>query len=227
MNPKDDGREEMKRRAAESAVALVKDSDTVGLGTGSTAAYAIRTLGERVDAGLEVRGVPTSYDSRALAVEEGVPLTSLDVATPDIAIDGADAFDDALNLIKGGGAAHAREKVVASAADRVVIVADETKERGELDAPVPVEVLDFAVAGVRDRVEALGGEFWLRESSGKDGPVVSDNGNVVADVAFDGYDAAELADELDGTAGVVEHGLFVNVADEVHVGREDVVEVRR
>jgi ribose 5-phosphate isomerase A len=227
VNPKDDGREEMKRRAAESAVALVKDSDTVGLGTGSTAAYAIRTLGERVDAGLEVRGVPTSYDSRALAVEEGVPLTSLDVATPDIVIDGADAFDASLNLIKGGGAAHAREKVVASAADRVVIVADETKERGELDAPVPVEVLDFAVAGVRDRVEELGGEFWLRESSGKDGPVVSDNGNVVADVAFDGYDAAELADELDGTAGVVEHGLFVDIADEVHVGREDGVEVRR
>lgn len=228
MNPKDNGqREEMKRRAAESAVTLVKDGDVVGLGTGSTAAYAIRALSERVDAGSDIRGVPTSYDSRALAVEEGVPLTSLDVATPDIVIDGADAFDGDLNLVKGGGAAHAREKVVACAADRVVIVVDETKESETVDAPVPLELLDFAVAHVRERVEALGGEFGLRESRGKDGPVVSDNGNVVADASFDGYDAAALAEELDGVAGVVEHGLFVNIADEVHVGSGDGVEVRR
>ncbi|MFP4175551.1 MAG: ribose-5-phosphate isomerase RpiA [Halobacteriales archaeon] len=231
MNPKDDGddpaREEMKKRAAESAVALVDDGDIVGLGTGSTAAYAIRALGDRVDAGLNVHGVPTSHGSRSLAVEEGVPLTSLDVSTPDIVIDGADAFDASLNLVKGGGAAHAREKVVARAADRVVIVVDETKETDALDAPVPLEILDFAVPYVRKRVEALGGEFALRESEGKDGPVVSDNGNVVADAVFDGYDAAELVDKLDGIAGVVEHGLFVDIADEVHVGRDDGVGVRR
>jgi ribose 5-phosphate isomerase A len=221
------GREEMKRRAGESAATLVEDGDVVGLGTGSTAAYAIRALGERVDEGLNVRGVPTSYDSRALAVEEGVPLTSLDIETPDIAIDGADAFDDSLNLIKGGGAAHAREKVVARASDRVVIVADETKEGEVLDTPVPVEVLDFAVAHVRDRVEEFGGEFALRESHGKDGPVVSDNGNIVADAAFDGHDVVGLADKLNSVTGVVEHGLFVGIADEVHVGREDSVEVVR
>jgi ribose 5-phosphate isomerase A len=221
------GREEMKRRAGESAATLVEDGDVVGLGTGSTAAYAIRALGERVDEGLNVRGVPTSYDSRALAVEEGVPLTSLDIETPDIAIDGADAFDDSLNLIKGGGAAHAREKVVARASDRVVIVADETKEGEVLDTPVPVEVLDFAVAHVRDRVEEFGGEFALRESHGKDGPVVSDNGNIVADAAFDGFGVEELADKLNSVTGVVEHGLFVGIADEVHVGREDSVEVVR
>jgi ribose 5-phosphate isomerase A len=221
------GREEMKRRSGESAVTLVEDGDVVGLGTGSTAAYAIRALGERVDAGLNVRGVPTSHDSRALAVEEGVPLTSLDIETPDIVIDGADAFDDSLNLTKGGGAAHAREKVVARASDRVVIVADETKEGEVLDTPVPVEVLDFAVAHVRDRVEEFGGEFALRESHGKDGPVVSDNGNIVADAAFDGHDAAGLADRLNSVTGVVEHGLFVGIADEVHVGREDSVEVVR
>ncbi|MFW5984307.1 MAG: ribose-5-phosphate isomerase A, partial [Halobacteria archaeon] len=96
-----------------------------------------------------------------------------------------------------------------------------------LDAPVPLEILDFAVPYVRKRVEALGGEFALRESEGKDGPVVSDNGNVVADAVFDGYDAAELVDKLDGIAGVVEHGLFVGIADEVHVGRDDGVGVRR
>ena len=116
---------------------------------------------------------------------------------------------------------------MARSADRVAIVVDETKERGALDAPVPLEILDFAVPYVRDRVEALGGEFALRESDGKDGPVVSDNGNTVADAAFEGYDAAALAEELDATAGVVEHGLFVGIADEVHVGRGEKVDVLR
>jgi ribose 5-phosphate isomerase A len=230
-NPKDEEkdkeREAMKKRAGESAASVVEDGDVVGLGTGSTAAYAIRALGRRVEEGLDVRGVPTSHGARALAVEEGVPLTSLDVETPDVAIDGADAFDASLNLVKGGGAAHAREKVVALSSDRVVIVADETKEREQLDVPVPLELLDFAVPHVRERVEELGGEFSLRESGGKDGPVVSDNGNVVADADFDGYDAPELAEELDSVTGVVEHGIFVGIADEVHVGRGDSVEVLR
>lgn len=221
------GREEMKKRAGESAAALVEDGDVVGLGTGSTAAYAIRALGERIDAGLDVHGVPTSHDSRGLAVEEDVPLTSLEVETPDIAIDGADAFDDGLNLIKGGGAAHAREKVVARSADRVVIVADETKESDVLDVPVPIEVLDFAVSHVGECIEGLGGEFTLRDSHGKDGPVVSDNGNIVADAAFNNYDPSSLAEELDGVTGIVEHGLFVGIADEVHVGREESLEVVR
>ena len=222
---KDEEREAMKERAGESAASLVEDGDVVGLGTGSTAAYAIRELGRRVEEGLDIRGIPTSHGARSLAVEEGVPLTSLDVATPDVAIDGADAFDSALNLVKGGGAAHAREKVVALSSERVVIVADETKEREKLDVPVPLEVLEFAVPHVRERVSEMEGEFALRESGGKDGPVVSDNGNVVADADFDGYDAPELAEELDGVTGIVEHGLFVDIADEVHVGREDVVDV--
>ncbi|MDZ7689140.1 MAG: ribose-5-phosphate isomerase RpiA [Halobacteriales archaeon] len=231
MNPKDDAkdeeREDAKRHAGDSAAEVAEDGDVVGLGTGSTTAYAIRALGRRVEEGLDVRGVPTSHGARALAVEEGVPLTSLDVARPDIAIDGADAFDASLNLVKGGGAAHAREKVVALSAERVVIVADWTKERDELDVPVPLELLDFAVPHVRERVEELGGKFALRESGGKDGPVVTDNGNVVADAEFDGYDARELAEVLDGVTGVVEHGLFVDIADEVLVGREDGVEVLR
>jgi len=231
MNPKDRGnedeREKMKRRAGESAVSVVEDGDIVGLGTGSTAAYAIRELGRTVDEGLDVRGVPTSHGARSLAVEEGVPLTSLDVETPDVAIDGADAFDANLNLVKGGGAAHAREKVVARSAERVVIVVDETKEREELGVPVPVEVLEFAVPHIRERVLELGGELALRESGGKDGPVVSDNGNVVADADFGEYDPPELADTLEGVTGVVEHGLFVGIADEVRVGTEDDVEVHQ
>jgi len=234
MNSKDDAkdeeREEAKRRAGESAAEVVEDGDVVGLGTGSTAAYAIRALGRRIEEGLDACGVPTSHGARALAVEAGVPLTSLDVAKPDIAIDGADAFDGALNLVKGGGAAHAREKVVALSAERVVIVVDETKELEGLDVPVPVEVLDFAVPHVRERIEEMGGKFALRESGGKDGPVVTDNGNAVADAEFaegdaDGYDARELAETLDGVTGVVEHGLFVDIADEVRLGTEDGVEV--
>lgn len=226
-NADDEKREAMKKRAAESAVSVVEDGDVVGLGTGSTAAYAIRELGRRVDEGLDVRGVPTSHGARALAVEEDVPLTSLDVAMPDVAIDGADAFDANLNLVKGGGAAHAREKVVARSADSVVIVVDETKECGELDVPVPLELLGFAAPHVRERVEELGGEFALRESGGKDGPVVTDNGNVVADAEFEEFDAHELADALNGVTGVIEHGLFVGIADEVRVGTDDGVEVLR
>lgn len=228
-NPKegenDEAREEMKRRAGESAASVVEDGDVVGLGTGSTAAYAIRALGRRVEEGLDVRGIPTSHGARALAVDEGVPLTSLDVETPDIAIDGADSFDASLNLVKGGGAAHAREKVVARSAERVVIVADERKEHDELDIAVPIEVLEFAVPHVREKVHDMGGTLVVRESGGKDGPVVSDNGNVVADAEFDGYDTRELAETLDGVTGVVEHGLFVDIADEVRLGTEDGVEV--
>lgn len=230
-NPKDENKDEtretMKRRAGESAASIVEDGDVVGLGTGSTAAYAVRELGRRVDDGLDVRGVPTSHGSRRLAVEEGVPLTSLDVETPDVAIDGADAFDASLNLIKGGGAAHTREKVVALSADRVVIVVDETKESEELDLPVPIEVLEFAVPHVREKVREMGGALAVRESGGKDGPVVTDNGNVVADADFGEYDASELAEALDGVTGVVEHGIFVGIADEVRVGTEEDVEVRK
>jgi ribose 5-phosphate isomerase A len=117
-----------KRRAGESAADLVTDGDVVGLGTGSTAAHAVRALGRRVDAGLDVRGVPTSHGTRALAREVGLPLTGLDEALPDLAIDGADQVaGDGAALVKGGGAAHAREKVIDAAADRFVVVVDPTK----------------------------------------------------------------------------------------------------
>jgi len=223
MNKKE--REEAKRRAGESAASLVDDGDVVGLGTGSTAAYAVRELGRRVEEGLDVRGVPTSYGTRIAARRAGVPLVSLDEATPDVAIDGADAFDIDLNLVKGGGAAHAREKVVAHASDRLVVVADETKRREALDIPVPVECLPFAVAHVKERVEEEGELFEMRESGGKDGPVVTDNGNVVGDADFGKFDASEVAETLEGIAGVVEHGIFVDVADEIRVGTRDCVEV--
>ena len=220
-------RETAKRRAGEHAAAEVDDGAVVGLGTGSTAAHAIRHLGERVDAGLDIAGIPTSYQSRERARETGIPLTSLNEATPDIAIDGADQVADG-DLIKGGGAAHAREKVVDAAADRFLVVADPTKEAAVLDAPVPVSVLPDALAPVRRAVAEAGGEATLRQAERKDGPVVTDNGNLVFDCAFGRLDApGDLAADLDGIPGVVAHGLFVGLADEIHVGTDDSVRVRR
>jgi len=235
------GSDAAKRRAGESAAAAVDDGDVVGLGTGSTAAHAIRRLGERVDAGLDARGVPTSFASRELAAERGVPLFDLDEAVGpdapgiDLAIDGADQVavggegDERATagaLIKGGGAAHAREKLVDAAADRLLVVADPSKEAPVLDRPVPVEALPAGRTAVAEAVRAAGGEPTLRRAERKDGPVVTDNGNLVLDCAFGEIaEPAALAATLSATPGVVEHGLFVDLADEVHVGTESGVRV--
>ncbi|MFC7156464.1 ribose-5-phosphate isomerase RpiA [Halomarina halobia] len=222
-----DGSDEAKRRAGESAAGLVEDGAVVGLGTGSTTAHAIRALGEAVAEGLDVRGVPTSYQSGALAREVGIPIVALADATPDIAIDGADQFAGG-SLVKGGGAAHAREKVVDASADRLVVVADGTKRVDALDHPVPVEVLPDAVPAVEARVRDLGGDPTLRDAERKDGPVVTEYGNLVLDCAFGRIDApADLAATLSAVPGVVEHGLFVELADEVHVGTGTGVSIER
>lgn len=220
------GSETQKRNAGESAAALAADGMVVGLGTGSTAAHAIRALGRAVDSGLDVRGVPTSFASRELAREVGIPLVSLDeVAGVDLAIDGADQVADG-DLLKGGGAAHAREKIVDAAADRFVVVADPSKTVEALDSPVPVEVLPAARTTVSAAVRSIDGDPVLRSADRKDGPIVTDNGNLVLDCAFGTVvDAAHLARTLSELPGVVEHGLFVGVADEIHVGTDDGVTV--
>jgi ribose 5-phosphate isomerase A len=240
-----DGAAGAKRRAGESAADRVPDGAVVGLGTGSTAAHAIRALGRAVDAGLDIRGIPTSHQSRALAREVGIPLTTLEEATPDVAIDGADevaplgaggetatadgpglADAEGSLLVKGGGAAHAREKVVDTAADRLLVVVDDSKLAARADHPIPVEVLPDATPTVREAVVDRGGEPTLRAAERKDGPVVTDNGNLVLDCAFgDIADGAALARSLDGVPGVVAHGLFVDLADELHVGHDDGVTV--
>ncbi|WP_266079149.1 ribose-5-phosphate isomerase RpiA [Haladaptatus caseinilyticus] len=221
------GSDEAKRNAGESAAEAVEDEMVVGLGTGSTTAHAIRAIGRAVDAGLDVRGVPTSFQSRQLAREEGIPLTDLDsVSAIDLAIDGADQFAGA-HLIKGGGAAHAREKVVDNAASRFLVVADPSKAGEYLSHPIPVEVLPSARTAVAADVRELGGSPTLREAERKDGPVVTDNGNLVLDCAFGEIRSPdELATGLASIPGVVEHGLFVGMADEIHVGTDDGVEVR-
>ena len=222
------GTTESKRRAGERAAEAVEDGMVVGLGTGSTAAHAIRAIGEAVDAGLDVQGVPTSYQSQQLAIDAGVPLVELDeVETVHVAVDGADQFAGG-DLIKGGGAAHAREKIVGATAERLVIVADPSKEAATLDRPVPVEVLPDARPLVADRVAAHGGDPTLRSAERKDGPVVTDNGNLVLDCDFGAIgDPAALAARLSALPGVVEHGLFVGLADEILVGHEGGVDAKK
>ena len=223
------GSEAAKRRAGERAAEAVEDGAVVGLGSGSTAAYAIRAIGRAVDAGLDVRGVPTSFQSRALAREMGIPLVGLDeVDGVDLAIDGADQVAaDSLALVKGGGAAHTREKVVDAASDRFLVVADGTKLADRIDRPVPVAALPDAWSPVAGAIRDLGGEPTLREGSGKDGPVVTDEGNLVLDCDFGPVaEPAALAESLSPVPGLVEHGLFVGMADAVYVGTEDGVEIR-
>lgn len=221
------GGDEAKRRAGERAAELTEDGAVVGLGTGSTAAHAIRALGRRVDSGLDVSGIPTSYQSADLAREAGISLVTLDDATPDLAIDGADRVAG-FDLIKGGGGAHTREKLVDSAAERFVVVIDPSKEADVLDRPVPVELLPAARNPVSAAIEALGGEPELRTADRKDGPVVTDNGNLLLDCDFGRIEnPEELAGELSGIPGVLDHGLFVGLADVVLVGTDEGVEERR
>ncbi|WP_058993785.1 ribose-5-phosphate isomerase RpiA [Haloarcula sp. CBA1127] len=223
---KQGGSDAAKQAAGESAAEAVEDGMVVGLGTGSTAAHAIRAIGRAVDAGLDVVGVPTSFQSRQLARDCGIPLADLDDVSVDLVIDGADEVAGG-TLIKGGGAAHAREKIVDASADRFLVVADPTKEADVLSHPVPVEVLPMARSTVATAVEELGGDPTLRRAERKDGPVVTDNGNLVLDCAFDSIsDPAALASDLAALPGVVEHGLFVDMADEIHIGTADGVTVQ-
>jgi ribose 5-phosphate isomerase A len=222
-------REEAKKRAASEAVKHVQDNFIVGLGSGSTAAHVIRQIGEKIRLeNLRISGVPTSNQAMMLAVHFSVPLTTLNEHPQlDIAIDGADQIDGNLNLIKGGGGALTREKIVASATRQFLIVADETKLVGKLGTnhAIPIEVLPFALPTVMVKLRKLKGKPVLREKSGKAGPLVTDNGNFVVDVRFGPVDdAKELDLQLKLISGVIETGLFVEMADVVYLGKPDSVE---
>jgi ribose 5-phosphate isomerase A len=219
-------REAAKRRVALEAVKHVEDGFVVGLGSGSTAAYVIQEIGRLMhQEGLQVLGVPSSSQAFLLAVQSGIPLTTLDeYPVLDLDIDGADEVDHKLDLIKGGGGALTREKIVASAAKKVVIVADETKLVEKLGSTfkVPVEVLPFALATATAELKKLGGKPFLRESKGKVGAVVTDNGNYIVDVDFGPIDdAEELNRRLKLVPGVIETGLFIGLADVVYLGKAD------
>lgn len=220
-------REEAKKSAALRAVSeLVEDGMVIGLGSGTTMTYVVEELARRArEEGLEVLCIPTSYQVRYLALELGLKLTSLDEhPEPDLAIDGADQVDGRLDMIKGGGAALAREKVVDSCAKELAIVVDEAKlvgRLGEKGMPVPVEVLPFALTPVLRKLKALGAlRAEVREAGpGKVGPVVTDNGNFVVDAYFGPIeDPGELDRAIKALPGVVETGLFVGMADVLYVG---------
>jgi len=206
-----------KRESAEAALEQVDSGMTVGLGTGSTAAFVISGLGERLaDGRLErVQGIPTSVDTERLARAAGVPLVQLGRERIDVAIDGCDEVDASLRLIKGLGGALTREKLVAAAAERFIVVADDSKyvQRLGEKAPVPVEIVPFGYAATVQRLEAFGDCELRLDSSGE--PLRTDNGNLIVDVRPpERFDPASLAAELKGTLGVVEHGLFLGLATE-------------
>jgi ribose 5-phosphate isomerase A len=210
-----------KEAAARASLRFIRDGHVVGLGTGSTAACFIRLLGEQVKDGLRIRGIPTSVRSRELALSLGIPLTTLDECQEiDVTVDGADEVDPELRLIKGGGGALLREKIVASATKQLVIVADATKRVAVLGKfPLPVEVIQFARALVTKRIAALGAQVTLRMEAGEK-PYVTDENNHILDCSFGQIpDADGLAQQLSDMPGVVEHGLFIGMASTVLVAK--------
>lgn len=225
MNPKSDWIEKAKKNAALAAVKHVKDGFIVGLGSGSTAAYAIEEIGNKIKRkGLHVLGVPTSHQAFRLAIKYKIPTTTLDEHPKiDLTIDGADQIDQELNLIKGMGGALTREKIVASASEKLIIVADKSKMvkiLGEKNHPVPIEVLTFATAFVTCKLKELRGKPTIREGREKTGPVITDNGNIIIDVDFGLVrEPAKLEHKLKILPGVVETGLFVKMADVVYLGK--------
>ncbi len=222
-------RDREKLEAARRAIDFVRDGDVVGLGSGSTATIAIRLLGERVRAGLRIRGIPTSTRSERLARKLGIPLTTLDnTQRIDVTIDGADEIDPQLRLIKGGGGALLREKIVASASSKMVVVADSSKCVRALGRfPLPVEIIPFAAALVKKNIAGLGATVRLRKNAqGK--PFVTDEGHYILDCRFGRIaNPPALARKLEHMPGVVEHGLFIGYANVAVVGRGSQVEIRR
>ncbi len=219
-----------KEAAARASLQYIKDGQVVGLGTGSTAAYFIKLLGEKVKNGLRVRGIPTSDRSEELARSLGIPLITLDDCQEiDVTVDGADEVDPELRLIKGGGGAALREKIVASATKKLVIVADASKQVARLGKfPLPVEVIRFAQALVAKRIEALGAQVAVRKNA--DGsPYVTDENNHILDCRFGEIaDPDRLAQQLSGMPGVVEHGLFIGMASVALFARGgEIVELKR
>ena len=213
-----------KQKAALEAVKHVKDGFIAGLGSGSTAAFAIEAIGERIKREkLRVMGIPTSYQAFLLAVECGIPITTLDEHPQiDVTIDGADQITPELFLIKGMGAALAREKIVAAASKINIIIADEKKKvkvLGENNQSVPIEVLPFAISLAKRKIINAGGKPVLREGKGKLGPVITDNGNAILDSYFGEIaKPAELAVKLKMIPGVVETGFFVGLTDIAYIG---------
>ncbi len=223
----------LKMLAAERALEFVKPGMKLGLGTGSTAAKFLELLGRRVADGLDVVGVPTSEGTRALAERLRVPLTTLDEEPElDLAVDGADEIDGDLSLIKGGGGALLREKIVAMASQRMIVIADSAKRVERLGAfPLPVEIVRFGARATLRMMEVAAqdigcrGSITLRKAPGGDN-FVTDGGNFIVDCAFGPIlDAEALGDVLEMIPGVVEHGLFIGIADTAILAGPEGIEI--
>ncbi len=208
-----------KRAAGYRAADMVEDGMVIGLGTGSTVFYTLERLSCRISEGLQISGVPTSFQTAQRARECGIPLTTLDEEPVlDLAVDGADQVDRHLYLIKGRGAALTREKCVAAAALRFIVIVDEPKIVTDFSAPVPVEVIPFAIRPIITRLEDLGCRVVLREGIKKDGPVITDNGNFVVDCGFTGINhPEELEESIKLINGVVDSGLFCGFTEKTTV----------
>ena len=224
-----DLQDRMKQAVAEAAVEQIRDGMVLGLGSGSTAALMIQALGAKLRRGElnDIVGVTTSFQGEVLAAELGIPLKSLNaIDRIDLAIDGADEVDPSFQLIKGGGACHVQEKLVARRADRFVVVVDSTKlvDTLNLGFLLPVEVLPGAWRQVQGQLKEMGADAQLRMAVRKAGPVVTDQGNVVLDAKFAGgiTNPVALEKEINNLPGVLENGLFVDITDQVLVG--DVVD---
>lgn len=217
-----------KRLAAEKAVEDVLPGMKLGIGTGSTAEHFVRALGARVRDGLEVVGVPTSERTHALAQQEGIRLATLEeLPELDLTVDGADEIDPSMALIKGGGGALLREKIVAAASTRMIVIADETKLVDVLGQfPLPIEVVPFGLGATRKAIETafttlgISGPLTLR--GGDEHPFVTDGGHFILDASLERIpDAPALADKLVAIPGVVEHGLFIGLATKAYVAGAD------
>jgi ribose 5-phosphate isomerase A len=216
--------DELKKKAAMAAVEQVADHSVVGLGSGSTLAFFIHELGRRVREGkLHVVGVPTSFQARMIAAEYGMTIRDpMEVSQVDLAVDGADEVDPKGNLIKGAGAAHVMEKIVAAMAKRFIVIVDESKIVNALSEKfaVPLEVVSAAMSSSMRRLREMGAEPVVRTGTGKMGPVISDFGNLIIDAKFKGIpDPAKLDVELNCIPGVVGHGLFIGMASQVIIAK--------
>ncbi|MDO8869762.1 MAG: ribose-5-phosphate isomerase RpiA [Methanobacteriaceae archaeon] len=214
----------LKKNTGYEAAKEVLDGQIVGLGTGSTTHYFIEKLGMRIkEEDLDIMGIPTSYQSFFLAKDCNIPVTTLEEHDIDLAVDGADEVDPALNLIKGGGAAHTLEKIIDYSADRFIVIVDDSKMVETLGKfPVPLEVIPTASRVVSQILEDMGVVTSIRMAERKDGPVITDNGNFVIDAEFGILnDPEELEIELNSIPGVVENGIFSGVVDQVFVGTPD------
>ena len=223
---------QMKQAVALAAVDQIENGMILGLGSGSTAALMIEALAMKIKSGeiKDVVGVTTSFQGEVLASELGIPLKSLSsVSGIDLAIDGADEVDSKFQLIKGGGACHVQEKLVAALAKKFIVVVDSTKlvEKLNLDFKLPVEVLPSAWKQVQKTLQDLGGKGNLRMAQKKAGPIVTDQGNLILDLSFsNGIDQPELLEsQINNIPGVLENGLFVNLTDQVLVGKVENDEV--